>query len=106
MDRVRILPLAEIEPGMRVAEAVIDDAGRVLLPYGAQLSEVMLAALSRRGIGALCIQPVAEGMPESTEYTRQQVVERLDRLFRHAGDGEATRALYAVILQHNLEREA
>lgn len=42
-------------PGMSLSEAVLDDAGRVLVPDGAVLTESLIHSLLRRGVAALCV---------------------------------------------------
>ena len=53
MRMLEVLALDAVQPGMKVAEAVVDDGGRVLVPVGAEVTEAMLAGLGRRDIASI-----------------------------------------------------
>lgn len=98
-----VLALESVQPGMKVAEAVVDDGGRVLVPVGAEVTTAMLAGLGRRDIASIKVEREAEEDPVACEARRAVIVSRLDRLFRKAGDGLETRTLYQAILAHRME---
>lgn len=98
------LAIDDARPGMRLAEAVADAMGQVLVPAGSELTESMLQNLRRREVATLTVErEIADGSA-AREAQRAKVVEQLDRLFRKAGDGAETRQLYQAILDFRLER--
>jgi hypothetical protein len=103
MKKLETLPVEKLEPGMRVASALSDGGGRVLLPAGAELSETTIAGLRRRGIEEVCVEREVEEDPAVLEHHRRLMTERLDRLFRHAGQGSETRALYDKVAEYRME---
>jgi hypothetical protein len=103
MKKLETLPVDLLEPGMQVASALVDEGGRVLLPEGVELSEITIASLRRRGIREVCVEREVEEDPVVLEHHRRQVTEKLDRLFRHAGQGSETRALYQVVARYRME---
>lgn len=103
MKKRETLPVDKLQPGMRVALAVVDESKRVLLPGGVELSEAIIASLGRRDIGQVTVELEVEEDPVSAEHYRQQVLSRLDRLFRCAGQEKETRALYEAIAKYRME---
>lgn len=89
---------------MRVAVAVTDASGRVLLPAGAELTSGTIASLGRREIGHVAVELELAEDPARIAAYRSKVQAQLDKLFRRAGDGAETRALYDAILAYRLER--
>lgn len=106
MNVVESRMLADIQPGMRLAEDVSDDAGRVLLPAGCELTESTLLGLARRGIESLRVVCEVEEDPAAREACRAQTCAELDQLFRKAGDGHETRLLYQAILDFRMEHRS
>jgi len=106
MKKLEALPVAQLQPGMRVASALADENGRLLLPAGTELSDAAIASLQRRGIEQVSIELEVEDDPAALERYRQQVTERLDHLFRHAGRDSETMALYRAIAQYRMERRS
>lgn len=103
MKKLETLPVEQLAPGMRVASDLADGAGRVLLPAGAELSETTIAGLRRRGIESVAVELEVEEDAAAVEQYRQQALARLDRLFRHAGQGSETRALYEIMARYRME---
>lgn len=103
MKKLEILAVGDLRPGMRVAAAVQDAAGRILLPAGAEITESTIASLVRREIEQVSVELEVEDDPAALEAQRQQVAAQLDRLFRKAGQGAETRALYDVIGRYRME---
>ena len=97
-----LLPLAEVLVGQRLAEAVLDAAGHVLVPAGTEISESLLQGLRRREVAAVEVEREIEADPAAEENRRAQLALRLDQLFRKAGDGVGTRQLYAAVLDSQL----
>jgi hypothetical protein len=106
MKIVETLPIGEVVPGMYLAQAVMDDGGRVLVPAGAEVSESMLNSLQRRDVAELTVEREVEEDPAEREAFRAKLVEHLDRLFRKAGDAAETRVLYQSILDFRLEHRS
>jgi hypothetical protein len=100
------LPIDALQPGMRLAAAVTDAGGLVLLPAGAELTESMLHGLRRRGAAELLIQTELDEDPAVLEARRAHLEKQLEQLFRQAGKGAETMALYQAILDFRLERGA
>lgn len=104
MKKLEILAVADLQPGMRVAAAVADAAGRVLLPAGAEITESTIASLQRREIGQVNVELEVEDDPAALEAYRREVTAQLDHLFRKAGQGAETRALYEAVKKYRLEQ--
>jgi hypothetical protein len=100
------LPLDQVAPGTLLAEPVIDEMGRVLVPSGGELTESMLRSLARREIAELTVvREVEEDAAERETYRLKQTA-ALDQIFRHAGEGVETRLLYQAILDYRMENRA
>jgi len=97
-----VLKLEDAQPGMRIADAVLDDKGRVLVPAGVELSESMLQGLRRREIPALWVEMAVEEDPAAREAYQAEVMTQLDKLFRQAGEGVETRQLYQAVLDFRM----
>lgn len=106
MKRIESVPLAEVAVGMVVAEPVLDSAGRVLVPAGADVSESMLLGLRRRDVAEIRVEREVEEDPAVSEAYRLKLVARLDHLFRQAGEGAETRALQQAVLAYRMEHRA
>lgn len=106
MKKLETVPVGELQPGMRLASPVADEAGRILLPEGTELSESTIAALGRREIEAVRVELEVEDDPAVVEQYRRLVAERLDHLFRRAGEGAETRALYQAIVEYRMEHRS
>lgn len=100
------MPLNEISVGMRIAENLVDDAGRVLVPAGTEVNESLLAGLRRRNIETARIEQVVVEDAAAREARRVTISTQLDHLFRKAGSGEETRLLYHAVLEHRLEHQS
>ena len=103
MKVLEVLALEAVQPGMKVADAVVDDSGRVLVPAGADVTEAMLASLLRREVVSIKVELEVEEDPAAREAHRAMIVSRLDRIFRKAGDAAETRTLYQAVLDHRME---
>ena len=100
------LAIGEARPGMRLAAAIEDDTGRVLVPAGAELTESMLLSLGRRDIAELAIEREVEEDPAALEARRARIEQQLDQLFRLAGDGLESRILRQAIFEFHREHGA
>lgn len=104
MKKLEILAVGDLQPGMRVAAAVHDAAGRILLPAGAEITESTIASLVRREIEQVSVELEVEDDPAAVEAQRRQVAAQLDHLFRSAGQGIETRALYDAVARYRMEQ--
>ncbi|WP_434516390.1 hypothetical protein AB6Q56_07190 [Dechloromonas sp. ARDL1] len=93
-------------PGMSLSEAVLDDAGRVLVPDGAVLTESLIHSLLRRGVAALCVDQAVEEDPAEREIRHARIARSVAVFFRQAGDGAGTVALREAICAFRMERGA
>jgi hypothetical protein len=86
---------------MQLYEDVRDRAGNVLLPRLTALSGALIRSLERRGIDTLLVVDDTV-TPEQLAAERARVLERLDWLCRHAGEGRANVLLRDVVVQYRL----
>ena len=101
----QILPLASLNPGMTLAEAIRDRHGNIMLTEGTVLTEAHLAALAQRGIASAMVLP--ERIPPSDEEIaamRQSIEERLRHIFRKTLDHPGNRRLFDILLAYRLEK--
>lgn len=104
MKVLETIAIGDAQPGLRLAEAVADAMGQVLVPAGSELTESMLLGLRRREVATLTVEREIEEGSAAREARQAKVVEQLDRLFRKAGEGAETRQLYQAILDFRLEQ--
>lgn len=100
------LPIDEALPGMMLADDVREAQGAVLLPKGATLSESALASLRRRGVAVLPVlveSYESRLSPEEEAARRERVEQRLQYIFRRAGDGDPVRQLREQVSLYHLE---
>lgn len=88
-------------PGMALSAAILDAGGGVLLPAGAELTEAMLQALRRRGIDRILVLNGAVS-EEELAAEREQVQQRLGRLFRRSAGETANRQLLQYLGAYRL----
>jgi len=96
------ITLDEAIPGMILADDLLDQHGKVLLPAGSTLTETSLVSLGRRGVDML---PILR--EESTEPDNEADLEkhrrRLGVLFRkHTEDDMATEILRQFVTNFRL----
>lgn len=99
-----VLAIADVQPGMRLAVALSDDAGRMLVPAATEMTEASLESLRRRGISELYIEREEVVDPAVLAARRNEIEQRLAVLFRKAGEGAETKALHQAVLAFRLER--
>lgn len=97
--------LKAAQPGMVLAEDLLDRQGQMLLPKGVVLSAGMLASLARHDIAML---PIAAGAPAPARDPAA-IQARVDHLFRkhdrEDSDDWASALLRRHIENYRLERE-
>lgn len=106
MKTIATLPLDEVRPGMKVAKALHDDGGRILVPAGAEVSESMLSSLQRRAVGELSVEFERQEDPAEREAHRARLVAQLDHLFRQAGEAPETRLIYQAVVDFRMEHQS
>lgn len=106
MRKIVELEVSALQPGLELAAAVTDAAGRVLLPAGAVLSASAIEGLARRQVGSVAIYRQIDLDPETLAASKARIAGQLDHLFRKAGDGQATRSLYDAVLAYRLQEQS
>jgi hypothetical protein len=101
------IPLAELKPGMVLADVLLDQQGQVLLAQGAVLNETTIALMPRHGIATL---PIAVPGTPTTPVDRATLAQRIDHLFRRNDiddqDDWATGTLRRYVENYRLPQEA
>ena len=100
ITRVR---LDEACAGMVIATDVTNAQGRVLLPRGAVLREVLLASLRRHNIKLLSIVPQAQA--GGADPRAAALRERIEWLFRRRGDSTLMRRLERAVLDYRTGKQ-
>ena len=103
MKVVQELALDALQVGMKVAEAVLDKSGSVLVPAGAEITESMLIGFGRRDVAGAKVELEVAEDPAVSEARRLATTASLDRIFRKAGDTPESRTLYQAVLDYRLE---
>lgn len=107
MKCIEELAVSALLPGMVVGEAVVDDAGRILIPAGVELTENHIASLVRRELCVVKIEREVVENPLEREAYRLGLIERMDQIFRHtAEDDQVSRALYQAIFDYRMEQRS
>lgn len=91
------IDLDQAAAGMTLASALLDAHGGVLLPRDAALTDSMLASLRRRGVQRCVVWTEEEIDPAQLARERELRMQRLERLFRHSGDGAGGELLLRVL---------
>lgn len=97
------LSLEQARAGMRLARALLDANGQVLMTQDTQLSDSALHVLRRRDITELWVyDPQAQSIDHEAQNAvlRQHHRERLARLFRHAAQNPDDRFLLALMTRY------
>ncbi|OMH25894.1 hypothetical protein [Motiliproteus sp. MSK22-1] len=87
----RVMPLEGIEPGLELAEDLVNGAGQLLVNKGAKLTDKLCESLKNRGVEEVCVQVVnpAPGLEE--------IQSRLDKQFCHTEKTETMIAFKAML---------
>lgn len=103
----QLLKLAQVQPGMILADKLLDLQGNLLLPRGTVLTAAMLVLMSRHEIDML---PISSGNVSEQDLAalRSEQQKRLAQLFRKNDpddDGDwATRLLRDYVEDFHLEQ--
>jgi hypothetical protein len=100
----QLLPLAQIRPGMRLAEAIRDRLGNVMLPEDLALTEQHLDSLHQRGVASAMIRLDSLPMSAAEREAHVQAIQtRLDHLFHRSLDDPLNRELKNLIFRYRME---
>lgn len=102
MIRIEQRALDEIEPGIRLAAAVSDSAGKVLLAEGAELTSSLIASLQKRGLSHVPVAVQITCSPKELSLQREQIKTRVLWLFRNGGDDPLMNKLCEAVLEYRL----
>lgn len=99
--RIKRIPIALAEAGMKIGAPVCNSQGNILLMAGVELSEAALHSLRRRNIVSISI--LIEECRSEVELSaeRASILDRLNFLFRNAGNDSS---LYHLILEYRMEK--
>ncbi|HEB94067.1 MAG TPA: hypothetical protein ENI94_11505 [Gammaproteobacteria bacterium] len=92
----------QAEPGMTLAQDLLDLAGHPLMTTGTALTERRLAGLRRRGIRGLVVWGTQELDPQQVAAQRATVQAQLDQRFRQVEQEPTMRELKALLLDYRL----
>lgn len=98
--RIKQIPLALVEAGMRLGRPVCNPTGQILLVDGAVLSEPTLLSLRRRNIAHISILIEDCRSEEVLSVERAKTLDRLCYLFR---DADRDTPLFHLILEYRME---
>lgn len=101
INRCKQVQLDDVEPGMVLAEAVLDGQRGVLLPAATVLTDSMLRSLERRGVGHVLVVD-NEISREEWEAACRRMEARLARLFRRCEGKGASDALRQCIMEYRM----
>lgn len=97
------LPLAEVQPGARLAATLLGADGQVLMTTGSILNDAALQQLARHGIAVVAIE--AQRDEAELKAARDALHRRIQHLFRRceleADSGAQT--LFKAVLDYRLE---
>jgi len=94
--------LEQLEAGMVLAQDVCDAGGGRLLAQGAELSDATIASLGRRGVDFAMVAVEEILTPEQRAARDAEIRERVERLFRKAGNDPMLLKLRATLLHYRL----
>lgn len=103
MIRIEQRSLDEIEPGIRLAAAVSDSAGKVLLAEGAELTPGLIASLQKRGLSHVPVAVQTSCSPEELSAQQEKIRNRIEWLFRNCGNDPLMGRLCEAVLEYRLE---
>lgn len=104
MSNSFVLPIADARPGLRLGLDLRDANGAVLLAAGSELTEPLIAALSRRGVETITVVQANDLTPEEMAARREAARLHLAHLFRRSVGREADRQLFEILLDYRMEQ--
>ena len=75
-EQMRHVAVGEAQVGDRIAEAIYNENGRVLLPVGARLSEAVLSRLNGWGVDRVAVQDDENPSDEGTNCLLNELEHR------------------------------
>lgn len=93
---MQVIPLAKAAPGMKVARALTDDAGNLLLREGFELTAAWIERLKDRGVVTITVEAIAaapDTLDEDTTVRRSRVENDIEQMFAEVQDNEVMRYL-------------
>lgn len=103
MLQKKMVALAEVMPGMALANDVTDAQGNRLLGAGTALTERHLEQLARRGVETVEVLARLELSEEELTRRRAAIEAELEQRFRKVADQPLMRQLRALVLEHRME---
>lgn len=103
MIRIEQRSLDEIEPGICLAAAVSDSAGKTLLAEGVELTPGLIASLQKRGLSHVPVSVEIFCSPEELTAQGERIQSRVFWLFRNRGDDPMMNKLCEAVLEYRLE---
>lgn len=104
-QRARQLSIDEAQPGMTLAEDVLNPGGKMILPQGAVLTETSINGLRRYEVVQVVVALPDEEAAEEAAAERQRQLDRIARLFRST-DQSPTNAVLRQYLTRYRQGEA
>ncbi|GAO35171.1 hypothetical protein SCT_0555 [Sulfuricella sp. T08] len=102
MVTAKRFPLEQLEAGMVLARDVCDASGGRLLAQGAELSDATIASLRRRGVDYAVVAVEEMLTPEQRAAREVEIRERVERLFRKAGNDPMLLKLRVTLQDYRL----
>lgn len=91
---MRVITLKDAKPGMRLARAVTDPGGALLVPEGNELTPESIERLRTRRVDSICVEDSAAPMsPEERDKAIASVDADVDRMFGEAATNEVMKLL-------------
>lgn len=103
MIRIEQTALEDIEPGARLAAAVCDATGKVLLAEGAELTQSLISSLLKRGVSHVPVAVETSCSPEELTAQKEQIERRVDWLFRNSVSDPLMGRLREAVLEYRLK---
>ncbi len=102
--RIKSIPIAQVEHGMKAARVLRNPSGQILIQEGVELTESLLHSLERRNITRVYVQVEELRSDEELAAERASMEARLKVLFRNVAHGSTLELLYQTILEHRLRK--
>ena len=91
---MRVITLRDAKPGMRLARAVTDPGGSLLVPEGVELSLESIDRLRTRRVDSICVEDSAAPLsPEERDKALASIDGDVDRMFGEAVSNDVMKLL-------------
>ncbi len=98
----RYLTIAKVEPGMILADDLLDKQGHMLLPAKTALNAAMITSIVHHGIHHLSIQIDALSADQMRQESEAKL-SRLEQLFRLSRDNQTNAQLHHLLQAYRQE---